>query len=181
MNFRSRLASAALAICAIFGLAPPRAQAQTTNLATTGSAARGERLFIGAVALRNGGPACVACHRIAGLPFPNGGTLGPDLTHAYSKLGPSGTQSALQTLYFKVMTPIYSVHPLFPDEQIDLIAFLQQAESRSQLQWITQILLLSAVILGGAFVLITGLIWRDRTRSVRRTLVERATGKGARL
>jgi hypothetical protein len=47
-----------------------------------------------------------------------------------TKLGPRGTQSAVQTHYFQVMTPIYGVHPLVPEEQADLMAFLEQAESR---------------------------------------------------
>lgn len=107
--------------------------------------------------------------------------MGPDLTHAYRKLGPRGTQSAMQTLYFQVMTPIYGVHPLVPEEQADLMAFLEQAESRRQSQWSTQIILLAALLLGGAFVALTGFLWRDRVKSVRRALVQRATGQGAPL
>jgi len=107
--------------------------------------------------------------------------LGPDLTRAYRKLGPRGTQSAMQTLYFQVMTPIYGVHPLVPEEQADLMAFLEQAESRQQSQWSTQIVLLAALLLGAAFVALTGFLWRDRVKSVRRALVQRATGQGAPL
>ena len=107
--------------------------------------------------------------------------MGPDLTHAYKKLGPTGTQSAIQTLYFKVMTQIYGSHPLFPDEQADLMAYVEQAESRPQSQWSTQIILLAAVVLGAIFVAVTGFVWRDRVRSVRRALVERATRQGAPL
>jgi mono/diheme cytochrome c family protein len=177
----SRLADAILVACLISALGPRLARAQTIPLAATGSAAQGERLFTGLVHFRNGGPACISCHSIAGLPFPNGGTLGPDLTHAYKKLGPTGTQSAIQTLYFKVMTQIYSAHPLFPDEQADLMSYLQQAESRPQSGWDTQILLLAAVVLAVIFVGITGFLWRDRVRSVRRAMVERATRQGASL
>lgn len=177
----SRLADALLAACLISFPAPQIAGGQTIPTAATGSPARGERLFAGRDHFRNGGPACVSCHTIAGLSFPGGGTLGPDLTHAYKKLGPTGTQSAIQTLYFKVMTQIYGPHPLFPDEQADLMAYLEQAESRPQPQWSTQIILLAAVVLGAIFVAITGFVWRDRVRSVRRALVERATRQGAPL
>ncbi|MGP0073524.1 MAG: hypothetical protein ACLPWF_16540 [Bryobacteraceae bacterium] len=176
-----RLAVAILAVCLITGLAPQIARAQTTPQAAPGSALRGERLFTGDTHLHNGGPACVSCHSIAGISFPGGGTLGPDLTRAYRKLGPSGTQSAMQTLYFQVMTPIYGVHPLVPEEQADLMAFLEQAESRQQSQWSTQIVLLAALLLGAAFVALTGFLWRDRVKSVRRALVQRATGQGAPL
>src|SRR5579864_9097006 len=152
-----------------------------TPQAAQGSGPRGELLFTGANRFRNGGPACVSCHNIAGIPFPGGGTLGPDLTRAYRRLGLRGTQSAMQTLYFQVMTPIYGVHPLVPEEQADLMAFLEQAESRQQSQWSTQIVLLTALLLGAAFVALTGFLWRDRVKSVRRALVQRATGQGASL
>jgi mono/diheme cytochrome c family protein len=154
---------------------------QTAPPATPGSPSRGERLFTGATHFRSRGPACISCHSIAGLPFPNGGTLGPDLTRAYKKLGPCGTQSAMQTLYFRVMTPIYNAHPLAPDEQADLIAFLEQSETKPKAQWNTQIVLLASLLLGGVLVALTGFLWRDRVKSVRQTLVDRATGQGARV
>ena len=119
-------------------------------------------------------------HSIAGLSFPNGGTLGPNLTHTYTRLGPRGTEAALQTLYFGVMAPIYGDHPLAPEEQRDLMAFLKQSETRPETPWSTQILILIALPLAGLFVAITGFFWKDRVRSVRRALVARATGQGAR-
>jgi hypothetical protein len=178
---------AAVGILAILATLPVASLAQSTPLAepgtdaTGGSAARGELLFTGVTHFRNGGPACVSCHSIAGIPFPGGGTMGPDLTRAYKKLGPRGTQSAMQTLYFKVMTPIYRVHPLVPEEQADLMALIEQAESQSESQWTTQIILIAALLLGGAFVALTGFFWRDRVKSVRRALVQRATGQGVPL
>jgi len=177
----SRLADALLAGWFMSVLALQIAGAQTIPTAATGSPSRGQRLFTGLDRFRNGGPACVSCHSIAGLPFPDGGSLGPDLTHAYKRLGPTGTQSAVQTLYFRVMTQIYGPHPLFAGEQADLMAYLEQAESRPQSQWSTQIILLAAVVLGAIFIVITGLLWRDRVRTVRRALVERATRQGAPL
>jgi mono/diheme cytochrome c family protein len=180
----NRRGTAAVVLLALFPIASAAQSTPPARVAgniARGSAPLGEELFTGTIHLRNQGPACISCHRIAGLPFPNGGTLGPDLTGAYKKLGPQGTQSAMQTLYFKVMTPIYGAHPLFPDEQADLMAYLEQAESRPQSQWNTQIVLLAAVVLGAAFVAITGFMWRDRVRSVRRAMVERAAGQGAPL
>ncbi len=180
-NRRGTAAVVFLALFPIASAAQSTPPAEVAGNIARGSAPHGERLFIGLAHFRNGGPACVSCHSIAGLPFLDGGTLGPDLTHAYKKLGPTGTQSAMQTLYFKVMTPIYGAHPLFPDEQADLMAYLEQAESRPQSQWDTQIVLLAAVVLGAGFVVVTGFVWHDRVRSVRRDMVERATGQGAPL
>jgi len=106
--------------------------------------------------------------------------LAPDLTQTYRKLGPRGTEAAMQTLYFPVMAAIYSQHQLVPEEQADMVAFLKEAEAKPQSHWTTQILILAALLLGGIFVVLTAFFWRDRVRSVRRTLVARATGQGAR-
>jgi mono/diheme cytochrome c family protein len=170
----SRLVDAVLAAYLISVLMPRVAGAQPIPTAATASSARGERLFIGLDHFRNGGPACISCHNIAGLQFPGGGTLGPDLTGAYKKLGPNGTQSALQTLYFRVMTPIYTAHPLMPGEQVDLTAYLEQAGSRPAPHGTTLTILLAAILLGAIFVGFTGLLWRDRVRSVRGAMVARA-------
>ena len=107
--------------------------------------------------------------------------MGPDLTHAYRKLGPTGTQSAMQTLYFNVMTPIYATHPLAADEQADLMAFLERAESQPAQEWATLIDLLAALAGGAGLVALTGFLWRHRVKSVRRALVQRATRQGAAL
>lgn len=176
-----RLVAAILAIFSTSSLVQQVPLLQIAAQATQGSGARGESLFTGTIRFRNGGPACVSCHSIAGIPFPGGGTLGPDLTHAYRKLGPLGTRSAIETLYFHVMTPIYSAHPLTPEEQADLMAFLEQAESRPQPHSSAQLVLVAAVVLGGSFVALTGFLWRNRVKSVRRALVQRATGQGAPL
>ena len=164
----------------------PLTSAQTAPAASPapevppGSPSHGESLFMGKTHFLNNGPSCISCHSIAGLSFPNGGTLGPNLTHTYSTLGPRGTEAALQTLYFGVMAPIYGDHPLAPEEQRDLMAFLKQSETRPETQWNTQILILITIPLSGIFVALTGFFWKDRVRSVRRALVARATGQGAR-
>ncbi|MDQ2947570.1 MAG: cytochrome c [Acidobacteriota bacterium] len=170
-----------MAIFSIAGSAQPFSVTQAAPADAQASAHRGEELFTGRTALRNRGPACISCHTIAGLPFPNGGTLGPDLTQVYKKLGQRGTQSAMQTLFFRVMTPIYGAHALAPEEQTDLMAFLEQAETKPQSQWGTQIIILAALVLGGFFVTLTGFLWKDRVRSVRRALIYKATGQGARF
>jgi mono/diheme cytochrome c family protein len=180
----NRMGTAAVVFLALFPVAsaaqstPP---AQVAGNIARGSAPHGKELFTGTIHFLNRGPACISCHSIAGLPFPNGGTLGPDLTGAYKKLGPQGMQSAVQTLYFRVMTPIYSTHPLVPEEQADLMAFLQQAEAKPESRWNTQILLLASLLLGGVLVALTGFLWRDRVKSVRQTLIDRASRQGVRF
>jgi mono/diheme cytochrome c family protein len=147
-----------------------------------GSASDGESLFIGRTHFLNRGPACISCHSIAGLPFPNGGTLGPDLTQTYAKLGPAGTQAAMQTLYFPTMIPVYRDHQLAPQEQADMVAYFRAtaAEAKPQAQWTTQMLILAAFVLGIIFIALTAFFWRKRVLSVRAALVARATGQGVR-
>lgn len=146
-----------------------------------GSATRGEALFAGRISFRNGGPACTSCHSVAGLPFPNGGTLGPNLTHEYAKLGPEGMDVAIETLYFPAMVPLYDSHPLTMGEQADLKAFLESAGAQPPSPNFTP--LIGLIALGGFAVLlvITWALWRDRLRGVRRKLVATAARQGAAL
>lgn len=138
-----------------------------------GSPENGEALFAGRVGFQRGGPPCSSCHSVAGLPFPEGGTLGPDLTHTYSKLGPEGVDTALETLFFPAMTPLYEAHQLTPAEQSDLKAFFQQEDLR-QPQGSKVTIVLAFVALAGfvLWVILAAAFWRNRLRGVRKRLVE---------
>lgn len=139
---------------------------------TSGSPETGKALFTGTVRYANGGPACASCHTAAALAFPGGGSLGPDLTGVYSKLGPDGLNSALETLYFPAMTPLYMYRPLTQDERRNLFAFFQ---SLSRQQTETPTLAVGGIALAGLVILIavTGIAGRHRLKPVRRRLVER--------
>lgn len=154
------------------------ASQQPETTVARGSAAQGEALFAGRAAFRNGGPACAACHSIAGLPFPNGGTLGPNLTHEYAKLGPEGMDVALETLYFPAMVSLYDSHPLTPGEQADLKAFFESASTKPASRDITSLVALIALAGFAVLLVITWAVWRDRLRGVRRRLVAQATRRG---
>lgn len=144
-----------------------------------GSAERGEELFAGRVPFKNGGPPCAACHTVSGLSFPGGGTLGPNLTRTYSKLGPEGLSTALHTLFFPAMAPLYDRHLLTPSERSDLFAFFKQANSREVVGDHTASAAAIAVAGFAVFLFLTWVVWRDRLRSVRRTLVETALRRGS--
>ncbi len=99
----------------------------------------GEALFRGEQRFVNGGLPCAACHGTSGLgaftvALENAsyGSLGPDLTNVYSRLGAQGLQSVLQTLPFPVMQPIYANAPLTPQEQADLAAYFQYLDENAQ-------------------------------------------------
>jgi len=185
---RSRYAIGLFALLALLPAAslaqPSRTpdQPQTTLADSQESFARGEDLFTGRTSFHNGGPACIACHSITGLSFPNGGTLGPELSHTYEKLGPAGTEAAMQTLYFPTMIPVYRDHQLTQREQSDMVEYFRRttAEAKPPGQWTTQILIAAAFVLGTIFVALTAFFWRKRVLSVRRALVARATGQGVR-
>jgi hypothetical protein len=153
-------------------------QTQPPAKPTAGSAIRGKELFSGQIHFQNGGPPCASCHSVAALSFPNGGTLGPDLTHEYSKLGPGGTKIVLKTLYFPVMSPIYDSRPLAPEEQADLQAFLVEISTSQQTP--SETLTIAVAGLLGFFVLlvVTRFVWRGRLRSVRQRLLEKARTQG---
>jgi len=138
-----------------------------------GSVAAGRALFLGTVRFQNRGPACSACHSVAGLAFPEGGTMGPDLTRVYSKMGPEGLNSALETLFFPAMTPLFRYRPLTSNERRDLAALFESVDRQ---QPATPTPAIGGISLAGFFILIavTGVAGRHRVRSVRRALLARA-------
>lgn len=138
----------------------------------------GESLFRGTTRFANGGPACAACHHVSGLPFPGGGTMGPDLTHEYSKVGAVGLQGSLQTLFFPTMTPLFANRPLTTDEQNQLFAFLQNADKKRMAGTPTTVFSVIALIGCALLIIVTWLLGRKRIRSVRKAMLHRAVQKG---
>jgi hypothetical protein len=162
---------AAFALCT---WAQPAVSTPTPDDAAT----RGAQLFDGQRRFAGGGPACVACHSVGGLPFPNGGTLAPDLTHVSHRMGAQGVQVALETLYFPAMVPLYRAKPLTLEERGDLTAFFERADARAAPSETWRV----AGFGGLVFVvslLITGWMGRSRLGSVRRRLVDDARAEAA--
>jgi len=161
----------AFALAIVLGV-PLMAQPRASVGSEPDSAAAGRALFLGTVRFQNGGPACSACHSVAGLAFPAGGTMGPELTTVYSKMGPEGLNSALETLFFPAMTPLFRYRPLTSNERQDLAALFESVDRQ---QPATHTAVIAAISLAGFFILIviTGVAGRHRVRSVRRALLER--------
>ncbi len=137
----------------------------------------GEKLFIGFIPFEKGGPPCVSCHSVSGIPFPGGGTLGPDLTKAYSKFGQTAMNSILAALSFPTMKPIFDNHPLTLKEQQDLSAFFQKASTEPIVNLTWKIVL--PAILGLILLLIlAAAIWSNRLSTVRKSLIEQALKTG---
>jgi cytochrome c peroxidase len=161
---------------------PAEAAAPGPAAPTPEAIAAGAALFSGGMRMQNGGPACSSCHRAAGIPFPNGGTMGPDLTKEYSKLGGQGLGIALKSLNFPAMTAIFATRPLTDGEQAQLAAFFQSIDEQAPPRSPTSALLTAALVALAGLLLWTWLaVGRRRVRSVRRALLERAgQGKGNR-
>lgn len=161
------LLAVSLVTCALAAQQPTVAEVQA------GSVAAGAALFSGQTRFQRGGPACIACHSAAGLPFPNGGTLGPNLTTAYRRMGTEGIESILTTLYFPTMYPLYKAHQLTPPERADLAAFLQYSGRQSARDSTLPVFALAALLFV-IFMLIIGYAGRGRLQHVRRHLVAEA-------
>ena len=134
----------------------------------------GEALFTGQRRFQNGGPPCATCHSVATLAFPSGGTVAPDLTPEYSKLGPGGMHYALRTLYFPAMNALFLKRQLTDQEERDLLAFFQNADSSRRLNSHTAIFGTAGVV---GLLVLAGITWasgRGRVHSVRRKLLRRA-------
>lgn len=142
------------------GLAPPG----------VGDPAAGGDYFRGVRQLQNGGPQCMACHAVAGFGGLGGGNVGPDLTASYRTFGDAGIAAILAKPGTMTMKSIFSDNPLTPQEQADLLAFLQQSTSGAPVDPLGQ---LAGLAVAGAVILLAllPLIWRRRLRGVRRPLL----------
>lgn len=96
-----------------------------------GEALAGQKLFNGETRLANGGMACIACHTVGGTGFLEGGSLGPDLTHAIQRYGTAGLASNLNQITFPTMQGPFFNRLITPDEQADLVAFFQWSDTQA--------------------------------------------------
>jgi len=94
---------------------------------TDDEVARGRDLFLGHRRLQQGGAPCFACHNVRGGSgnegVMGGGTLGPDLTFVYARLGEKGLTPALAQTASPIMHAVYGEAKLDADEQFALKAY----------------------------------------------------------
>jgi mono/diheme cytochrome c family protein len=143
--------------------------------------AEGKALFLGARQLQEGGASCVSCHAVKGVGSAlGGGQLGPDLTQVYKRLnGRKGLEAWLSSPASATMKPIFTKHPLKPDEISALTAFFDQTSKETGVEpaGIYRLLFIMLGLVGAALgLVILGLIWKRRIRGVRRALVEGKLG-----
>ena len=85
-------------------------------------AARGEALYFGRTAFRNGGLSCAACHQAGG----RGGNLASSLEDSYTRLGAESLLSTTENPGFPVMRAIYEDHPVTRQEALHVVAYLEE-------------------------------------------------------
>ncbi len=102
------------------------------NSATPADLLKGEDLYLGALPLSNGGPACVNCHSIGDSGPMGGGTLAKDLTHSFPDYNDKGMDVALQKLAFPVMEEVFNGKPLTEEEIFLLKSFMYDADMKGE-------------------------------------------------
>lgn len=134
----------------------------------------GRDIFTGKIALQNDGTACLTCHNVNGITALGGGSLGKDLTVAYSTFGEAGLTSVLETVPFPVMKEAYSGKPLTDDEIAHLVVFLQETSDAPKEELSPFPIAFIGIGIAG-FLVIAGVlqfIWRGRLSGVRQLLVK---------
>lgn len=100
---------------------------------TDGSAediAEGKALFYGEHRFTKGGPPCFVCHNARDARALGGGSLGPDLTFAYARLGETRIEPQLVEMATPVMNAVYAKAPLSQPERFAVKAYLADLSRR---------------------------------------------------
>ncbi len=152
------------------------AQPVSAEAIANGNVENGRKLFMGYAHFQNDGPPCMGCHSVGNNGLLGGGVMGPNLTDVTNKLSQDEIVSFLSNSGAKispVMQPIFSEHPLTESEQADLIAFMKASVGEPETD--KEIVILGISLLGVAAVIaLLGFVYRNRLRSVRRALVNKA-------
>ncbi len=140
---------------------------------------RGRNFFTGGMRLTNGGEPCMACHTVSGIGGLGGGSLGPDLTPAFTKYGQQGLADFLATYPLPTMKAVWTAIPLTAEEGADLRVFLQQASTGAPPPDPTLLLSGIAIVLSLIMLVLVQFYWRNRLAGVRRPLLKRAFKPGS--
>lgn len=152
------------------------AQPVSEEAIANGNIENGRKLFMGYAHFQNDGPPCMGCHSVGNNGLLGGGVMGPNLTDVTNKLSQDEIVSFLSssgTNISPVMQPIFSEQPLTESEQADLIAFMKASVGQTETD--KEFVILGISLLGVAAVIaLLGFVYRNRLRSVRRALVDKA-------
>ena len=141
--------------------------------------ARGLAIFTGQLRLTGGGPSCLSCHGLGGAASAVGGLLGPDLAAVHTRLGGArGTTAWLAAPPTPMMRALYRKAPLTEDESRALAALFENAAAVPAMPVSTERRRLLIAGLAGAVIglVVMGIVWSGRFRSVRRRLLSGSRG-----
>ncbi len=141
--------------------------------ATAEDVAQGREIFLGTIALENGGPACISCHSSGGTgAILGGGTLAADVTHSFARLGDVGIDAALRQPAFALMNKVFGDHPITEGEAFALRAHLNDANRGTSHDDGFQLSVTLAGVIGAIAVLILlNAAWSRRLQGIRKELV----------
>lgn len=155
---------------------PPVPEIITPANMPPGNPQNGQALFMGNARFAHEGPPCMGCHSVGENGILGGGAMGPNLTNVTADLDQAdilGVLSNSGPVISPVMKPIYTDAPLTAQEQADLLAFLETSVGQPEADrewWV-----LGISLFGSLFgIAALGIVYRNRLRSVRRALVEKA-------
>ncbi len=139
---------------------------------------QGELIFLGRKPLKNGGPACLSCHRTSRVPLLGGGRLAgekQDLTKVFETLqGRRGLTAWLSAPATPMMQAVFEDHPLEGEEILALTAWFQKIARDDQKVQSSSTLLFTLFGFAGTVgvLFLMGRIWNRRFRTVRETLLK---------
>ena len=160
------------------GAAPEEISTQppSAEMIANGDVENGQKLFMGYAHLEHEGPPCMGCHSVGDNGLLGGGAMGPDLTNVSTRRNDTeilGILSNTGTDISPVMQPIYITDPLTAEEQADLLAFMKSSVGQPESD---KELLVLGISIAGFFGAVgaLGFVYRNRLRSIRRVLVNKA-------
>lgn len=136
----------------------------------------GHQIFLGTIALKNGGPACISCHSVNGIGGLGGGLLAPELTTVFERYeGRKTLATWLSAPATPTMQSVFKKQALDPEEVLALTAYFQHTLQRAPEDPATARLNFVLFGLGGAILMLAvfDVVWNKRFRAVRRPLVEK--------
>jgi mono/diheme cytochrome c family protein len=154
-------------------------QSISAQATPAGDVENGRDLFMGNHHLKNGGPPCMGCHNVGENGLLGGGAMGPDLTNVSTRRSQAeilGILSNTGPVISPVMRPIFADTPLTAKEQADLLAFLKASVGQPESD--KELVVISISLAGFAAALVViGVVYRNRLRGVRRSLIKKAQSK----
>jgi len=157
-------------LSAIVSSAPAPAAVPAQAPIDPGTAEIGQDLFLGRQRLRNGGPACTACHTTGEHGNLGGNGLGPDLTDLYRRFE-GRTAAAIRNAPSPLMRPVYGDKPITDEENAHLLAFFIEAAGQEPPDGFDALLglgLAGALLLFGAMAFMPSRSRESYARKVRK-------------